>query len=195
VDLPVLDTSIACYYVIALAEAASNLSRFDGIRYGNRKDPGEGYDELYVKTRAEGFGAEVQRRIVIGNYVLSEQFSGDCYKKAMSVRAEMQREINNLYKEYDIVLCPTCPTASFKLGQKVDNPLEMYLSDLFTIFVNLSRTAAINIPAGKKANGLPVGMQFAGAMFSEARLLSLAQAWENDHPQCAFGAVSNGGTL
>ncbi len=178
VDLPILDTSIACYYVIALAEAASNLSRFDGIRYGARKDLGEGFDELYVKTRGEGFGPEVQRRIVIGNYVLSEQFSGDCYKKAMSVRARMQKEIAELYKTYDLIICPTCPTASFKLGQKVDNPLEMYLSDMYTIFVNLSRTAAMSIPAGTKSNGLPVGIQFAGPMFSEQKLLRLAQAWE-----------------
>ncbi len=180
VDLPILDTSIACYYVIALAEAASNLSRFDGIRYGARKDLGEGFDELYVKTRGEGFGPEVQRRIVIGNYVLSEQFSGDCYKKAMSVRARMQKEIAELYKTYDLIICPTCPTASFKLGQKVDNPLEMYLSDMYTIFVNLSRTAAMSIPAGTKSNGLPVGIQFAGPMFSEQKLLRLAQSWEEN---------------
>ncbi len=180
VDLPILDTSIACYYVIALAEAASNLSRFDGIRYGARKDPGTGYDDLYVETRGEGFGPEVKRRIVIGNYVLSEQFSGDCYKKAMSVRARMQKEIAELYKTYDIVLCPTCPTASFKLGQKVDNPLEMYLSDMYTIFVNLSRTTAMSIPAGTKSNGLPVGIQFAGPMFSEQKLLRLAQSWEEN---------------
>lgn len=193
VDIPILDTSIACYYVIAFSEAASNLSRFDGIRYGNRKDPGEGYDALYIKTRSDGFGAEVKRRIVIGNYALSEQFSGDCYKKAMSVRARMQREIAALYEKYDIILCPTCPTAAFKLGQKVDDPLAMYLSDMFTIFVNLSHTAAITIPAGKKSNGLPIGVQFAGAMFSESRLLSLAQAWEIDHPHCGFAAKALGG--
>lgn len=193
VDIPILDTSIACYYVIALSEAASNLSRFDGIRYGNRKDSGDGYDELYIKTRSEGFGAEVKRRIIIGNYALSEQFSGDCYKKAMSVRARMQREVAALYQKYDIILCPTCPTAAFKLGQKVDDPLEMYLSDLFTIFVNLSRTAAVSIPAGKKSNGLPIGVQFAGPMFSEPDLLALAQAWENDHPYCGFAASLTGG--
>ncbi len=174
VDMPILDTSIACYYVIALSEAASNLSRFDGIRYGNRKDLGQGYDELYVRTRSDGFGPEVKRRIVIGNYVLS-QFSGDCYKKAMSVRARMQREIAKLYESYDLVLCPTCPTAAFKLGQKVDDPMAMYLSDIYTIFVNLSRTASLNIPAGKKSDGMPVGVQFAGPMFSEPVLLSIAQ--------------------
>ncbi|MFC2420239.1 MAG: amidase family protein, partial [Treponema maltophilum] len=176
-DLPVLDASIASYYVIALSEAASNLSRFDGIRYGNRKDSGEGYDELYIQTRSEGFGAEVKRRIIIGNYVLSEQFSGSCYKKAMSVRARIQRDIAKLYESYDCILCPTCPTAAFKLGQKTEDPMEMYLSDMFTVFVNLSRTASINVPAGFTSEGLPVGVQFAGPMFSEKRLLSMAQAW------------------
>ncbi|MBQ4554961.1 MAG: Asp-tRNA(Asn)/Glu-tRNA(Gln) amidotransferase subunit GatA [Spirochaetaceae bacterium] len=192
VDLPILDISIAAYYVIALSEAASNLSRFDGIRYGSRQDPGEGYDELYIKTRSEGFGPEVKRRIVIGNYVLSEQFSGDCYKKAMSVRARMQSEISKLYETYDLIISPVCPTAAFKLGQKVDDPMAMYLSDMFTIFVNLSRTCAISVPAGFKspdAEGtkLPVGVQFAGPMFSEKKLLNIAEAFEKDHPNQATG--------
>ncbi len=184
VDLPILDASIASYYVIALSEAASNLSRFDGIRYGRRVDTGEGYDELYVHTRSEGFGPEVKRRIVIGNYVLSEQFSGDTYKKGMTVRARIQREIAELFKNYDIILCPTCPTPAFKLGQKVDNPLEMYLSDLFTTFVNLARIPSISVPAGSSSDGLPVGIQFAGKMFSEAKILQLAQAWEEEHSGC-----------
>ena len=129
VDLPILDASIASYYVIALSEAASNLSRFDGIRYGNRVDNEKGYDQLYIDTRSNGFGPEVKRRIIIGNYVLSEQFSGDTYKKGMSVRARIQREVAALFEKYDLILCPTCPTASFKLGSKVGVPLEMYLSD------------------------------------------------------------------
>ena len=189
VDLPVLDASIASYYVIALSEAASNLSRFDGIRYGSRIDTGEGYDELYVHTRSEGFGPEVKRRIIIGNYVLSEQFSGDTYKKGMTVRAKIQSEMQKLFKDYDIVICPTCPTPAFKLGQKVDNPLEMYLSDLFTTFVNLARITSISVPAGltSKENGsMPVGIQFAGAMFDELKILKLAQSWENDHEGCGI---------
>ena len=198
--------------MIALSEAASNLSRFDGIRYGRRVDPGEGYDELYVKTRSEGFGAEVKRRIIIGNYVLSEQFSGDTYKKGMTVRARIQREMAELFKSYDIVLCPTCPTPAFKLGQKVDSPLEMYLSDLFTTFVNLARIPSISVPAGHTAGSgikagltqgaggdfakaaatgmsesMPVGIQFAGPMFSEVKILQLARAWEDDHKGCGAG--------
>ncbi len=185
VDLPILDASIASYYVIALSEAASNLSRFDGIRYGNRVDNGKGYDELYVDTRSDGFGPEVKRRIIIGNYVLSEQFSGDTYKKGMTVRARMQREVAKVFESYDIILCPTCPTAAFKLGSKVDNPLEMYLSDLYTTFVNLSRIPSISVPAGKTSgDGMPIGMQFAGKMFNEALILQLAQNWEEDHAGC-----------
>lgn len=186
VDLPILDAAIASYYVIALSEAASNLSRFDGIRYGRRRDPGQGFDELYVQTRSEGFGPEVRRRIVIGNYVLSEQFSGDCYKKGMTVRARIQREMAELFKEYDLILCPTCPTAAFKLGQKVDDPLEMYLSDLFTTFVNLARIPSLSVPAGATKDGMPIGIQFAGPMFSEAKILQIAQVWENDHPGCGI---------
>lgn len=186
VSLPVLDASIASYYVIALSEAASNLSRFDGIRYGNRVDNGHGYDELFVDTRSSGFGPEVKRRIVIGNYVLSEQFSGDTYKKGMTVRARIQREMAKLFETYDIVLCPTCPTPAFKLGQKVDDPLEMYLSDMYTVFVNLARIPSVSVPAGRAKNtdNMPIGMQFAGAMFSESKLLQIAQAWENDHKDC-----------
>ena len=204
VDLPILDASIASYYVIALSEAASNLSRFDGIRYGRRVDDGEGYDKLYVNTRSEGFGPEVKRRIIIGNYVLSEQFSGDTYKKGMSVRARIQKEIAKLFESYDLILCPTCPTPAFKLGQKVDDPLAMYLSDLFTTFVNLARIPSLSVPCGhtkgakeeaglftpSEANlagsdkGMPVGIQFAGPMFSELKILQIAQCWENDHVGC-----------
>ena len=187
VDLPVLDASIAAYYVIALAEAASNLSRFDGIRYGNRVDNGKGYDELYVDTRSNGFGPEVKRRIVIGNYVLSEQFSGDTYKKGMTVRARIQREVAAVFEKYDVILCPTCPTAAFKLGSKVDSPLEMYLSDLYTTFVNLARIPSISVPAGKTSkDGMPIGMQFAGKMFNESLILQIAQNWEDDHKECGI---------
>lgn len=180
VDMPILDAAIASYYVIALSEAASNLSRFDGVRYGRRVDTGHGYDELYVDTRSEGFGPEVKRRIIIGNYVLSEQFSGDTYKKGMTVRARIQREMSELFKSYNAVLCPTCPTPAFRLGEKVDNPLEMYLSDLYTTFVNLARIPSISVPAGvaPRHDNMPVGMQFAGAMGSEAELLRLAAEWE-----------------
>lgn len=178
VSIPVLEASIGCYYVIALSEAASNLSRFDGIRYGLRKDPGEGFDELYVATRSDGFGAEVKRRIVIGNYVLSTHFSGDCYKKGMSVRARIQKDVSEVFEKYDILLCPTSPTVAFKLGEKVDDPLAMYLSDLFTTFVNLARIPSLSVPMGATKAGLPVGVQICGPHFGEERILKIAKAWE-----------------
>ena len=187
VDLPILDASIAAYYVIALSEAASNLSRFDGIRYGLRIDNHKGYDELYVDTRSEGFGPEVKRRIIIGNYVLSEQFSGDTYKKGMTVRARIQREVAAVFEKYDLIICPTCPTAAFKLGSKVDDPLEMYLSDLYTTFVNLARIPSISVPCGiTSKDKMPVGIQFAGPMFSEAKILRIAQNYELSHKGCGI---------
>ena len=187
VDLPILDASIAAYYVIALSEAASNLSRFDGIRYGLRIDNQKGYDELYVDTRSEGFGPEVKRRIIIGNYVLSEQFSGDTDKKGMTVRARIQREVAAVFEKYDLIICPTCPTAAFKLGSKVDDPLEMYLSDLYTTFVNLARIPSISVPCGiTSKDKMPVGIQFAGPMFSEAKILRIAQNYELSHKGCGI---------
>ncbi|MBQ9630714.1 MAG: Asp-tRNA(Asn)/Glu-tRNA(Gln) amidotransferase subunit GatA [Treponema sp.] len=186
VDIPVLDAAVASYYVLALAEAASNLSRFDGIRYGHRIDQGQGYDELFIQTRSAGFGAEVKRRIVVGNYVLSEQYSGDTYKKGMTVRSRIQKEIAKVFESFDLMICPVCPTPAFKLGQNVDDPLEMYLSDLFTGFVNLARNTAISVPAGSSKDGLPIGIQFVGAMFSEPFLLQVAQSWEEEHSGCGF---------
>ena len=155
------------------------------IRYGDRKDPGEGYDELYIATRSNGFGPEVKRRIVIGNYVLSTHFSGDCYKKAMTVRARIQRDISKVLESYDFILCPTSPTTAFKLGEKVDDPMAMYLSDLFTTFVNLARVPAVNLPTACTAEGLPVGIQIAGAHFKDAKLLEIAQTWHEAHPEIA----------
>ena len=187
VDLPILDASIAAYYVIALSEAASNLSRFDGIRYGLRIDNQKGYDEHYVDTRSEGFGPEVKRRIIIGNYVLSEQFSGDTYKKGMTVRARIQREVAAVFEKYDLIICPTCPTAAFKLGSKVDDPLEMYLSDLYTTLVYLARIPSISVPCGVTSkDNMPVGIQFAGPMFSEAKILRIAQNYELSHKGCGI---------
>ena len=179
-------------------------------------DNNAGYDQLYVDTRSAGFGPEVKRRIIIGNYVLSEQFSGDTYKKGMSVRARIQRDIARLFESYDIILCPTCPTPSFRLGQKVDDPLAMYLSDLFTVFVNLARIPSISVPCGHThgknveagitkgrdgefvaaaargdSDSMPVGIQFAGPMFSEEKILRIAQAWEEDHPGCGCPVKEN----
>ena len=178
VSIPVLESAIAMYYVIALSEASSNLARFDGIRYGLREDPGKGYDELYCATRSAGFGREVKRRIITGNYVLSHHLSGDCYESALRVRARMEKEVGAVLQQYDFIFCPTAPTPAFKLGERVDDPLAMYLSDLFTTFVNLSHIPALSIPAGKAKDGRPVGMQIAGAKLSEEKILRLAKTLE-----------------
>ena len=178
VSIPVLESAIATYYVIALSEASSNLARFDGIRYGLREDPGKGYDELYCATRSAGFGREVKRRIITGNYVLSHHLSGDCYESALRVRARMEKEVGAVLQQYDFIFCPTAPTPAFKLGERVDDPLAMYLSDLFTTFVNLSHIPALSIPAGKAQDGRPIGMQIAGAKLSEEKILRLAKTLE-----------------
>ena len=178
VSIPVLESSIAMYYVIALSEASSNLARFDGIRYGLREDPGKGYDELYCATRSAGFGREVKRRIITGNYVLSHHLSGDCYESALRVRARMEKEVGAVLQQYNFIFCPTAPTPAFKLGERVNDPIAMYLSDLFTTFVNLSHIPALSIPAGKAKDGRPVGMQIVGAKFSEEKILRLAKTLE-----------------
>lgn len=178
VSIPVLESAIAMYYVIALSEASSNLARFDGIRYGLRKDTGKGYDALYCATRSAGFGKEVKRRIITGNYVLSHHFSGDCYESALRVRSRMEKEVGDVLNQYDFIFCPTAPAPAFKLGERVDDPLAMYLSDLFTTFVNLSHIPALSIPAGKAQDGRPIGMQIVGAKFSEEKILRLAKTLE-----------------
>ncbi|HRR03526.1 MAG TPA: amidase family protein, partial [Treponemataceae bacterium] len=178
VSIPVLEAAVSSYYVIALSEAASNLSRFDGIRYGLRKDPLASFDDLYVATRSDGFGSEVKRRIVIGNYVLSTHFSGDTYRKAMSVRARIQRDVAAVFEPHDILLCPTNPAPAFPLGSRVDDPIAMYLTDRYTAFVNLARIPSLSIPAGKTAAGLPVGVQICGPMGGEQTILEVARARE-----------------
>ncbi|AGT43711.1 Asp-tRNA(Asn)/Glu-tRNA(Gln) amidotransferase subunit GatA [Treponema pedis] len=178
ISIPVLDASIPTYYTLAISEAASNLSRIDGIRYGMREDAGQGNDELYIQTRSKGFGLEVKRRIITGNYVLSKEYSGDCYEKSLNVRAKIETVVNDVLDKYDFIICPTSPTPAFKLNEKVNDPIAMYLSDLFTTFVNLAHIPALSIPAGKNGSGLPIGIQFCGKRFSEDRILKLAKAWE-----------------
>ncbi|HZK19292.1 MAG TPA: amidase family protein, partial [Treponemataceae bacterium] len=177
VDIPILKAANAICTIISLAEFASGLNRFDGIRYGTRIDKDEGYSALYKETRTAGFGATVKRSIVMGNYLLSEEFSNDSYKKAKRVRVLLEQEVAKIYKNYDIILSPTKPVLAADSSQK--NKDEM---NCFTSFANLSRTAAITIPAGTTKDGFSVGVQFAGSMYSEKKLLSLAQAWDKEHP-------------
>lgn len=181
ISIPVLKASIPTYYVLAISEAASNLARIDGIRYGKRLDGVQGFEDLYTKTRSTGFGPEVKRRIITGNYVLSSAFSGDCYENSLNVRNRIQNDIEKVFKTYDFIICPTAPAPAFKLGEKIDDPIAMYLSDLFTTFVNLARVPSLSVPAGKTEDGLPVGVQLCGKHFSEERILKLAKYLEEDN--------------
>jgi aspartyl-tRNA(Asn)/glutamyl-tRNA(Gln) amidotransferase subunit A len=177
ISLPILQSAVAIYYIIAPAEASSNLARYDGIRYGFRKDDGAGLEELYMRSRSIGFGKEVKRRIFIGNYVLSSGYYDAYYKKAMLVRTLLCKEMNELFTKYDIILSPTSPCLPFKIGEKVDDPLSMYLTDICTTFVNLALLPSLSIPLEKSGSGLPVGAQIVGRRFSEKLLLQIAKTW------------------
>ncbi|MBN1522935.1 MAG: Asp-tRNA(Asn)/Glu-tRNA(Gln) amidotransferase subunit GatA [Spirochaetales bacterium] len=178
ISIPNLSYTVAIYYIIAPAEASSNLARYDGIEYGLRNDNGNLLD-MYINTRSEGFGSEVKRRIFIGNYVLSSGYYDAYYKKAQAVRSLLTHEFDNIFTDYDIVLSPTSPTPPFKLGEKLDDPVTMYLQDICTIYANLVGIPAISIPAGMSNDNLPIGMQLAGRQGNENLLLSIAQSWKN----------------
>ncbi|MBT3275057.1 MAG: Asp-tRNA(Asn)/Glu-tRNA(Gln) amidotransferase subunit GatA [Spirochaetales bacterium] len=179
VSLPVLDACVAMYYIIAPAEASSNLSRFDGVKYGYRNSDGTSLLEMYENTREEGFGAEVKRRILIGNYVLSSGYYDAYYKKAQQVRALLSAKINEALTSVDILLSPTSPTPAFRLGEKVNDPLAMYLTDICTTAANLTKIPSLSIPAGNTGTGLAAGVQISGKRYSELQLLEIAAAWHS----------------
>jgi len=174
-SLRYISCSLPSYYIIAPAEASSNLARYDAIRYGLRV-PGENIIQQYENTRGAGFGAEVKRRILLGTFVLSAGYYDAYYLKAMKVRRLIKNELTEAFRKYDFLVTPTTPTTAFKIGEKTQNPLEMYLSDICTIGVNLAGIPAISIPCGK-IDDLPAGVQFMGPQFSERRLLSLSKAY------------------
>ncbi len=177
VELPDMDLSIACYYILANAEASSNLARFDGVRYGSRA--GEPTIEgMYRETRGQGFGEEVKRRILLGTYVLSSGYYDDYYIKAQKVRRAARNGFRKIFREFDIIAMPTTPTPAFELGEKADNPVAMYLSDIFTVSANVAGLPAISIPAGLSRDGLPMGMQLVAAEGNEAMLLGAARGLE-----------------
>ena len=180
VSIPVLDACVAMYYIIAPAEASSNLSRFDGVKYGYRTADAVNLDTMYEKTREEGFGPEVKRRILIGNYVLSSGYYDAYYKKAQAVRRMLQDRMDEVFQEVDLLASPTSPTPPFRLGEKVDDPLSMYLTDICTTPVNLAGLPSLSIPAGFTSEKLPVGVQITGKKFSEITLLETAMAWERE---------------
>jgi len=174
IALPMTEYAIAIYYIIATAEASSNLARFDGVRYGFRaEDPGD-LNEMYARTRAVGFGEEVRRRIMLGTYVLSAGYYDAYYRKALQVRRKLKEDFDNAFEHCDLIVSPTTPTPAFALGEKADDPLAMYLQDIYTVSANLAGIPAISVPAGT-SNGLPYGMQLQAAPFNEQKLLNAAQ--------------------
>ena len=182
VELPYAKYGIAVYYIIATAEASSNLARFDGVRYGFRAEDAPGLREMYFKTREEGFGAEVKRRIMLGTYVLSSGYYDAYYSKAQKVRALVKRDYATAFAKCDAILTPTSPSVAFKLGEKSDDPLAMYLNDIYTVSANLAGVPAISVPCGLSSDGLPIGVQLVGNFWSEDVLLNLASTYETAFP-------------
>ena len=181
VSLPHTKYAVATYYIIATAECSSNLARFDGIRYGHRSAKATDAIDIYSLSRAEGFGPEVKRRIILGTYVLSSGYYDAYYLRAQKVRALIRQDFLNAYKEVDAILTPTSPTPAFKKGEKASDPLSMYLSDIYTIGVNLAGLPGISIPCGFTQSKLPVGLQIIGQPFREADLLAIAHTYEQGH--------------
>jgi aspartyl-tRNA(Asn)/glutamyl-tRNA(Gln) amidotransferase subunit A len=180
VSLPHTQYCLDTYYIIATAEASSNLARFDGIRYGHRSKQATDAIDIYAKSRAEGFGAEVKRRIILGTYVLSSGYYDAYYLRAQKVRTLIRRDFLNAYQEVDALLTPTSPVPAFKIGEKSD-PLAMYLCDIYTIGVNLAGLPGISVPCGFTRSGLPIGLQVIGQPFRETAMLAIAQAYEQAH--------------
>ena len=182
IELPNAKYGIAVYYIIATAEASSNLARFDGVRYGFRAEGANELREMYMKTREEGFGAEVKRRIMLGTYVLSSGYYDAYYSKAQKVRTLLKRDYARAFERCDAILTPTSPSTAFKIGEKSDDPLAMYLSDIYTVSANLTGTPGVSVPCGLSSEGLPIGLQLIGNHWSEAVLLNLAHVYENEFP-------------
>jgi aspartyl-tRNA(Asn)/glutamyl-tRNA(Gln) amidotransferase subunit A len=176
--LPHTDYAVATYYLIATAEASSNLARYDGVRFGHRAEGTGGLLDMYTKSRSQGFGAEVKRRIMLGTYALSSGYYDAYYVKAQKVRTLIMQDFVRAFGTVDVILTPVAPTPAFRIGEKVDDPLQMYLSDIFTIPVNLAGTCALSVPAGFSAGGLPIGLQLIGKPFDEETILRAAHAFE-----------------
>ena len=178
VSLPHTRHCVAVYYIIAPAEASSNLARYDGVKYGFRDSGGQDLMEMYKKTRSAGFGAEVKRRIMIGTYALSSGYYDAYYRKASQVRASIRNDFDEAFRTCDVLMTPTTPTPAFRIGEKTEDPIQMYLSDIFTISANLAGIPGISVPCGFSASGLPIGVQFLTGHFEEGRLLQVASAYE-----------------
>jgi aspartyl-tRNA(Asn)/glutamyl-tRNA(Gln) amidotransferase subunit A len=180
-SLPHCGYAVATYYIISAAEPSSNLARYDGVRYGHRSQLSEdNIIDMYSRVRAEGFGSEVKRRILLGNYVLSAGFYDAYYLKASKVRNLIKSDFENAFNNVDCIISPTCPSPAFKIGEKITDPLEMYLSDIYTIPANLAGIPGISIPCGFTTTGLPIGMQIMGKHFEEEKILKIAKLFENE---------------
>jgi aspartyl-tRNA(Asn)/glutamyl-tRNA(Gln) amidotransferase subunit A len=179
IDMPYLDYAIAAYYVIATAEASSNLARYDGVHYGHRTENPQDYVEVYSKSRAEAFGKEVKRRIMLGTYALSSGYYDAYYLKALKVRNLIRGDFNDAFEKCDCIIMPVAPTTAFKIGEKVNDPLQMYLSDIYTIAANLAGIPGISIPCGFDDSGLPIGLQIMAPAFAEDKLLRAARMYES----------------
>jgi aspartyl-tRNA(Asn)/glutamyl-tRNA(Gln) amidotransferase subunit A len=177
VSLPHTGYAVATYYIIATSEASSNLARYDGVKYGFRAD-GKDLMDMYVQTRAQGFGTEVKRRIILGTYSLSSGYYDAYYKKAQQVRTLIKRDFEEAFKTVDVIVTPTSPTAAFRIAEKTSDPLQMYLSDIFTISINLAGVPGISVPCGFTSNNLPIGLQIIGRHFDEENILKVAYAYE-----------------
>ena len=178
ISMPNVGNALACYYVLSSAEAASNLARFDGVKYGVSGSYSN-LNELYLKNRSNGFGKEVKRRIMLGNYVLSSGYYDAYYKKAKAVQKLIVNEFAKVFETCDVLLTPTSPTPAFKIGEKVNDTLSMYLSDVYTVPVNIAELPAISVPCGFSSNGLPIGMQLIGKKFSEQALFNVADVFDS----------------
>ena len=179
-SLDIADYALATYYIIACAEASSNLGRFDGIRYGYRTTNYTNLKDIYRNSRSEGFGPEVKRRIILGTYVLSSGYYDAYYKKAQQVRTLVKKEFDEAFKKYDVLLTPTSPTVAFEIGTKSSNPLEMYLADICTVPVNIAGLPGISVPCGVDSKGMPIGMQLIGNRFEEEKILNAAYTFEQE---------------
>ncbi len=181
ISLPHTEFAVATYYIVATSEASSNLARYDGVKYGLRAR-GNDLLDMYMKTRSKGFGAEVKRRIMLGTYSLSAGYYDAYYKKALQVRTLIKRDFEKAFENVDFIVTPTAPSPAFKIGEKIADPLQMYLSDIFTISINLAGVPAISLPCGFSEKGLPIGLQIIGKPFDEAGILQLAYAYEQSTP-------------
>ena len=181
ISLPNLKHSIGIYYILATAECSSNLARFDGVRYGHRTDNAENLLEMYCKSRAEGFGPEVKRRIMLGTYALSSGYYDAYYKKAQQMRRVVTEDFIKAFEKVDVLISPTCPNTAFDLGSKTEDPLAMYLTDIATISANLAGIPAMSIPAGFDCDGMPIGLQLMSPQLSEAKLFNIAYKFEQAH--------------